>query len=46
MAKDIVALVVSIVTFVTFVVGIDYYESHKAAEPVQTLEQVFANDPF
>ena len=44
--KDIVALVVIVVVFVGFVAGIDYYESHKEAEPVQTLEQVYANDPF
>ena len=46
MAKDIVTLVAIVVVFIGFVIGVDYYESHKAAEPVQTLEQVYANDPF
>lgn len=44
--KDVAAFVAIVVVFVGFVVGVDYYEKNKSPEPVQTLEQVMANDPF
>lgn len=44
--KDAVTLITVVVVFVTAVVCVDYYESHKTPEPVVSEAQVAENDPF